>query len=85
MNCYEIHDWIENELRWYIKIMGYDIDKHEILGDTLNIYLKNSNSGIKLENPIKKKIPNKFGKGEWKAKNLKDAKEMAIDFRNSVS
>ena len=32
-----------------------------------------------------KKFPNNYGKGEWSAKTLDDAKEMAIDFANSVS
>jgi hypothetical protein len=26
-----------------------------------------------------------FGRGEWEAKTLEDAKEMAIDFRNGIS
>ena len=29
--------------------------------------------------------PEKWGKGEWVAKNIEDAKQMAIDFARSVS
>lgn len=31
------------------------------------------------------KYPEKWGKGEWKAKTLEDAKQMAIDFAKSIS
>ena len=31
------------------------------------------------------KYPEKWGKGEWTAKTIEDAKQMAVDFARSVS
>lgn len=70
----------------------YAIDKPEAIdrGDGVLItYVYNNEvpnislRGTKYEHFVK--FPEKWGKGEWEAKTLEDAKQMAIDFAKSVS
>ena len=51
------------------------------------IYSNNTpNESLRLtKGEIYHQFPEKYGKGEWTAKTLNDAKEMAIDFSKSVS
>jgi len=45
--------------------------------------IHNKNGEIFKINRVKR-FPKKYGKGEWTAKTLEDAKQMAIDFRNKL-
>lgn len=75
--------FIESLKEWHEKIL-----KHK------NVTYKSSIDGIvdvKWDakdgqiNGVIEKYPEKWGKGEWIAKNLNDAKQMAIDFASGVS
>lgn len=47
--------------------------------DTPNQYLRNTEDGININ------YPEEYGRGEWRAETLDDAKQMALDFAEAVS
>jgi len=91
-------DFAEQNLRWY---GDTDMDETYKTNATVKEVSKKGVLGILVEYDYNDKVPNEatrgthreefepypntFGKGEWKAKTLEEAKEMAIDFAKGVS
>jgi len=75
-------DWLEDILNWY-SCDAYS--KKHISCDTGEILVYNQKDGVDSGKGTFVKIPEKWGKGEWTAKTLKEAKQMAIDFAEDVA
>lgn len=91
-------DFAEASLRWY---GDTDMDETYKINATVKEYAKDGVKGVLVEFDYNDKVPNKhmrgteheefepypkeFGRGEWIAKTLEDAKIMAIDFAKGVS
>jgi len=72
------NDWIEDRKQWF---KGKNVT-FEMKTKKLIVTSKRKDNKDLIEEV---ELPKKFGKGEWKAKTLEDAKEMAIAFSRSVS
>jgi hypothetical protein len=91
-------DFAEENLRWY---GDTDMDKTHKENATVKEVTQDGVDGVLVEYYYDNKVPNekfigkvtsafepypeKWGKGEWTAKTLEEAKEMAIDFARAIS
>ena len=91
-------DFAEENLNWY---GDKDMDKTHKINATVKEHVENDIKGVLVEYSYDDKVPNKssrgkefkefepypkeFGKGEWTAKTLDEAREMAVDFAKGVS
>jgi hypothetical protein len=91
-------DFAEENLRWY---GDTDMDETHKENATVKEHTEDGVLGVLVEYNYDDKVPNensrgkissvfepypkKWGKGEWKAKTIEDAKMMAIDFARGVS
>jgi hypothetical protein len=78
---YDIIPKSNEEYSYLIESNDYKL----ILKSKLQLLLEKNNTGEIHHTSTFEKFPKTWGKGEWKAKTLEDAKEMAIDFANAVS
>ncbi len=91
-------DFAEQQLRWF---GDTDMNETYKINATVKEFTKDGIEGVLVEYDYNDKVPNKatrgthreefepypktFGKGEWTAKTLDEAKTMAIDFAKSIS
>jgi len=69
-------EFLNDLKRWYGKEYDYIVKDN-------GIKIKYNGKGVGVNEY--RKYPKKWGKGEWTAKTLEDAKQMAMDFAESVS
>lgn len=78
-------EFLEDLEYWYHNIMEYDDLK--LTPKKEGVHVKGFSTKIKNSLGVDKieKYPKNWGRGEWTAKTLEDAKQMAIDFAEGVS
>ncbi len=75
-------DFIKDTCRWYKDIM--EAKELEITEKSNGVHVKYaSQGGLGIDELIP--FPDEYGRGEWKCKNLRDARDMAADFAESVA
>jgi len=74
-------EFLESLKKWYDDPMYKDVElNHTKTGVHIKYTTKSGIGEDRIE-----KYPTKWGKGEWTAKSMEDAKQMAIDFAEGVS
>lgn len=81
-----IDELIESEKRWHENIMEHENIEITINEETNIMIIKSSSKKSDISSIQEINLDDfPYGKGEWEAKSLLDAKQMAIDFADSVS
>lgn len=83
-----LEDWIQSEINFWVNYEYHNSYSYELKDDKLIIISPYNDKNKTLRGTIythESYIPKKWGKGEWVAKTMDDAKQMAIDFARGVS
>jgi hypothetical protein len=78
-------EFLEGIIKWYDYYDDIKTEEGITVDGKPGIRITGTNKTSKLESNTFEIYPEKWGKGEWEAKTLEDAKQMAIDFANGVS